>query len=183
MATSKLPQPRASGHLRQVPAPYGVTGVFAGETEAVHEHTLARNFEQYCVPIEGQADILVTGIPFISPYNVNSFLNPLLVQVMAQGYLFNMYRNAPLVKKGGTMIITHPCTDKFDHEQHAPYIEFVHRLLPETRDAETLHKRYEEKFARIRRSSRCTAPATPTTRRTRSSCGTGARPAASTSAA
>ena len=35
------------------------------------------------MPVEGQADILITGIPYISPYNVNSFLNPLLVQVMA----------------------------------------------------------------------------------------------------
>ncbi|HEV8247692.1 MAG TPA: transcriptional regulator, partial [Polyangiaceae bacterium] len=67
--------------------------------------------------------------------------------VLAQGYLFNMYRNAPLVKKGGTLIITHPCTDKFDHEQHAPYIDFVHRLLPETRDANELRDRYEEKMA------------------------------------
>jgi hypothetical protein len=91
--------------------------------------------------------VLVTGIPFISPYNVHAFLNPLLVQVLAQGYLFNMYRGAPLVKKGGTLIITHPCTDKFDHEQHAPYIDFVHRLLPETRDSNVLRERYEEKFA------------------------------------
>jgi hypothetical protein len=37
------------------------------------------------VPVKGQADILVTGVPYISPYNVNAFLNPLLVQVMAQG--------------------------------------------------------------------------------------------------
>ena len=113
----------------------------------MHAQTLERCFEQYLVPVEGQADILVTGIPYISPYNVNSFLNPLLVQVMAQGYLFNIYRGAPLVKKGGTMIITHPCTDQFDNEHHAPYIEFVHGLLPETRDAMELHKRFEEKFA------------------------------------
>jgi hypothetical protein len=99
------------------------------------------------VPVEGQADVLVTGIPYISPYNVNAFLNPLLVQVLAEGYLFNFYRGAPLVKKGGTLIITHPCTDKFDHEQHAPYVDFVHRLLPETRDAVELHKKYEKKFA------------------------------------
>ena len=92
--------------------------------------------------------MLVFGVPYISPYNVHAFLNPLLVQVLAQGYLFNMYRGAPLVKKGGTLIIFHPCTDKFDHEQHAPYIDFVHRLLPETRDAIVLRERYEEKFAR-----------------------------------
>jgi len=130
-----------------VPSPYGVTGVFAGETEAVHAQTLARCNDQYIVPVEGQADILIAGIPYISPYNVHSFLNPLLVQVMAQGYLFNCYRNAPLVKKGGTMIITHPCSDRFDREHHAPYVEFFHNLLPETRDAAVLHEKYEAKFA------------------------------------
>jgi nickel-dependent lactate racemase len=143
----KLPQSARQQIFQRVPSPFGVTGVFAGETEEVHKHTLRKSFEQYMVPVTGQADILVTGIPYISPYNVNSFLNPLLVQVMAQGYLFNLYRGAPLVKKGGTMIILHPCTDKFDSVHHAPYIEFVHRLLPETRDAMELHKKYEAKFA------------------------------------
>ena len=143
----QLPQPARQAIFQRVPSPYGVTGVFAGETEAVHEHTLRRSFEQYAVPVVGQSDILISGIPYISPYNVNSFLNPLLVQVMANGYMFNLYRGVPMVKKGGTMIITHPCTDQFDNDHHAPYIEFVHRLLPETRDAMELHKRYEKKFA------------------------------------
>lgn len=143
----RLPQGARQKIFEKVPSPYGVTGVFAGETEAVHAHTLRKCYEQYLVPVQGQADILVTGIPYISPYNVNAYLNPLLVQVMAQGYLFNLYKGVPMVKKGGTMIITHPVTDRFDAEQHAPYIEFVHRLLPETRDAMELHKRYEAKFA------------------------------------
>jgi nickel-dependent lactate racemase len=143
----KLPQGARQAIFQKVPSPFGVTGVFAGETEAVHAHTLRRSYEQYLVPVTGQADILVTGIPYISPYNVNSFLNPLLVQVMANGYLFNLYKGVPMVKKGGTMIVLHPCTDQFDADHHAPYIEFVHRLLPETRDAMELHKRYEAKFA------------------------------------
>jgi nickel-dependent lactate racemase len=147
MTLDRLPQPARQAIFTRVPSPFGVTGVFAGETEAAHAQTLRKCYEQYLVPITGQADILVTGIPYISPYNVNSFLNPLLVQVMAQGYLFNLYRGAPLVKKGGTLIIFHPCTDKFDSTHHAPYIEFVHRLLPETRDAMELHKKYEAKFA------------------------------------
>jgi hypothetical protein len=143
----RVPQPARQAVFQRVPSPYGVTGVFAGETEAVHARTLERCYEQYLVPVVGQADILVTGIPYISPYNVNSFLNPLLVQVMADGYLFNLYKGVPMVKKGGTMIILHPCTDQFDAEHHAPYIEFVHRLLPETRDAMELHKDFEAKFA------------------------------------
>ena len=52
---------------------------------------------------------------------MNSFLNPLLVQVMACGYLFNFYRGKPLVKKGGTLIITHPCSDAFDPDHHPSY--------------------------------------------------------------
>jgi hypothetical protein len=144
----KVPQPARQAIFQRVPSPFGVTGVFAGETEAVHEHTLRRSYEQYLVPVVGQADILISGIPYISPYNVNSFLNPLLVQVMANGYLFNLYKGAPMVKKGGTMIILHPCTDLFDNDHHAPYIEFVHRLLPHTRDAMELHKEWEPKFAK-----------------------------------
>src|SRR2546422_213651 len=102
---------------------------------------------QLFVKVRGQADILIAGIPYISPYNVNSILNPLLVQVMACGYFFNMNRGIPLVKKGGTLIVTHPCMDEFDPVQHPSYIEFFHRLLPETTDAMTLHMKYEREFA------------------------------------
>jgi nickel-dependent lactate racemase len=145
---SRLPQGARQAIFNRIPSPYGTTGVFAGACDAVHRQTLERCYAQYMVPVSGQADILVSGIPYISPYNVNAFLNPLLVQVMAQGYLFNMYRGAPLVRKGGAMIVFHPCTDDFDKEQHAPYIEFVHDVLPQTRDAVEMHKRFEEKFAR-----------------------------------
>ena len=145
---ANLPQAAREAVFQRVPSPYGVTGVFAGETEAVHEQTLARCYEQYLVPVKGQADVLVCGVPYISPYNVNAFLNPLLVQVMAEGYLFNLYRGAPLLKKGGTMIIAHPMTDQFHKEHHAPYIEFVHDVLPQTRDAMVMHKEFEPRFVK-----------------------------------
>jgi nickel-dependent lactate racemase len=145
---SKLPQPARQAIFQRMPSPFGMTGVFAGECDAVHKRTLERCNAQYLVPITGQADVLVSGIPYISPYNVNSFLNPLLVQVMAQGYLFNLYRGAPLVRKGGTMIVFHPCSDVFDKEHHAPYIEFVHDVLAQTRDAVEMHKKFEPVFAK-----------------------------------
>jgi hypothetical protein len=132
----------------RVPAPYELIGVYAGKTEPVHQKTLARSYEQYSVTVDGQADILITGIPYISPYNVNSkSLNPLLVQVMALGYFYHMYRNKSLVKKGGTMIISHPCSDSFDPVHHPSYIEFFNRILPETRDSYTLEKKYQDEFA------------------------------------
>ena len=91
---------------------------------------------------------MVYGIPFVSPYNVNSILNPLLVQVMALGYFHNMYRGMPVVKKNGVLIITHPLYDEFDPLHHPSYIEFFHRLLPETRDSFEIERKYEAEFAR-----------------------------------
>jgi len=143
-----LPQPARQAIFERVPAPYGVIAVHAGETEAVHEKILEKCYQQLAVPVKGQSDIVIFPIPYISPYNVGAFLNPLLVSVMAEGYLYNLHRGAPLLKKGGTMIIMHPCTDKFDPEQHLPYVEFFHKLLPQTRDAMTLHKEHEAEFSR-----------------------------------
>lgn len=147
-ALDKVPASGRQAIFEKVPAPYSVTGVFAGSTEATHERTLAKCYEQYLIPVKTQADIQITGIPYISPYNVNAYLNPLLVQVLAQGYFHNLHRGAPLLKKGGTLIITHPCSDRFDHDQHSSYVEFFHHLLPQTRDAMQLHRRFEREFSK-----------------------------------
>jgi len=147
-AMQRLPQEARQAIFERYPAPYGVTGVFAGTTEACHDKTVQRCYDQYLVEVEGQADIQITGIPYISPYNVGSYLNPVLVQVLAQGYFHNLSRGQPLLKEGGTLIITHPCSDKFDHEQHAPYVEFFHKILTQTRDDFELHKGFEREFAK-----------------------------------
>jgi len=143
----KTPRALRQNIFHKVPAAYGLIACAAGRTELAHEKILQACRRQLFVKVRGQADILIAGIPYISPYNVNSILNPLLVQVMACGYFFNMNRGVPLVRKGGTLIVTHPCMDEFDAVQHPSYIEFFHRLLPETTDAMTLHMKYEREFA------------------------------------
>lgn len=142
-----LPRSAKRKILFAIPAAYQMIAVHSGATLPVHEKTLAYCYAQYCVPIEGQSDVVVYGIPFISPYNVNSILNPLLVQVMALGYFHNMYRHRPVVKKNGVLIITHPLYDEFDPRHHPSYIEFFHRILRETRDSFELQKKYESEFA------------------------------------
>ncbi|MBS2031155.1 MAG: DUF2088 domain-containing protein [Deltaproteobacteria bacterium] len=146
-ALSKMPRAAKRELLFKVPAAYELIGVWAGSTEPVHEKVLDLSFKQYAVPVKGQADIVIYGVPFVCPYNVNSIMNPLLVQCTGLGYLHNFYRGMPLLKKGGVMILTHPCYDDFDPEFHAPYIEFFHRLLPETTDAMKLAHKYEREFA------------------------------------
>ncbi|HUF26070.1 MAG TPA: lactate racemase domain-containing protein [Gemmatimonadaceae bacterium] len=146
-ALATMPRSAKRQLMHGIPAAYELIACYAGKTEPVHQAILQKNYDQYAVPVEGQADILITGVPHISPYNVNSILNPLLVQVMGLGYIHNMYRGKPLLREGGVLILHHPCYDDFDHEVHPSYVEFFHRLLPETRDAFTLREKYEEEFA------------------------------------
>ena len=146
-ALRALPRKTKRKILFAVPSSYAVTAVHAGATLPTHEKTLAYCYEQYVVPVEGQSDVAVFGIPFISPYNVNSILNPLLVQVLALGYFFNMYRGMPVLKKNGVMILTHPLYDEFDPRHHPSYIEFFHRVLPETNNSFELQQKYEAEFA------------------------------------
>jgi hypothetical protein len=134
--------------FQSVRAPYGVTGVAAGATEAVHVRTLQRVHQQQLVAVHGQADVLVAGIPYLGPYNVNSVMNPVLVYCTALGYLFNMYRGGrPLVRAGGTMILFHPLTAEFDAAHHPSYVDFFDEVLLETTEPAEIEARFEARYA------------------------------------
>ncbi len=46
-------------------APYGLTGVNAGQVDAVHEKTLEAVRNQIAVRVEGQTDIVTIGVPYL----------------------------------------------------------------------------------------------------------------------
>jgi len=145
---AKLPETARRKMFEQIPSPYQMIACYAGKADPVHERIVAKGFEQYMVKVKGQSDIVIFPIPYVSPYNINSILNPILLQVMGLGYFHNFYRGKPVLRKGGALILCHPGYDEFDHAFHPSYIEFFHRLLPETRDSTTLQQKYEEEFAR-----------------------------------
>ena len=128
-------------------APHKMTSVQAGEVEAVHEETIAQVHRQQLVRVEGQTDILTMGLPYIGPYNVNSIMNPILVMCLGLGYFFNLYRNKPLVREGGVVIMTHPTPWEFNPVHHPSYIDFFEQCLAVTTDPHELSKKYEKQFA------------------------------------
>jgi lactate racemase len=132
---------------QRIAAPYGVTGVNAGETEAVHERTLANLHRQQLVEVNGQSDIMVVGLPFVGPYNVNSIMNPILVQCLGLGYFFNLYRNKPVVRPGGVMILHHPTPWEFHQVHHPSYVDFFEEVLSETTDPGQIEAKFEQQYA------------------------------------
>jgi hypothetical protein len=73
-------------------------------------------------------------------------MNPILVYSMGLGYMFNFYRNQPIVKKGGTMIFIHPMENKFNPIHHPSYIDLFEKLK-ETRDPYEVDKRWSDSLA------------------------------------
>lgn len=134
-----------------LPAPYGVTSVHAGMTGPVHDRTLEEIHKQQLVKVEGQADIMLVGLPSLGPYNVNSILNPILVMCMSAGYFFNFYRGKPLLRKGGVMIVLHPMQEAFNRVHHPSYYDFYHEVLPQTRNPAEMEGDLEARFATDKR--------------------------------
>ncbi|MEL6892532.1 MAG: lactate racemase domain-containing protein [Actinomycetota bacterium] len=144
---NRLPNTTKRKIFHNIEAPYRTTSVQAGFTESVHEVTLQHVHQQHLVEVEGQTDILTMGIPFISPYNPESIMNPILVMCMGLGYLFNMYRGKPLVKEGGVVIMTHPTYEDFHPVHHPSYIDFFDEVLADTTDPAEMSSRWEKKYA------------------------------------
>ena len=128
-------------------SPYAMTGVTAGDVEQVHALTLERCAAQQAVLVEGQADVVTAGLPYICPYNVNSIMNPVLVMCLGLGYFFNLYKGKPLVRPGGVMIFTHPVERDFHPVHHPSYIDFYEEVLAETTDPEEIERRFERSYA------------------------------------
>jgi lactate racemase len=112
----------------------------------VHLKTLENVYKQQLIEIQGQSDIAVIPIPYVMPYSVHSIMNPILVYAMGLGYMFNFYRNQPVVKKGGTVIFIHPMENKFDEVHHPSYIELFEKIKI-TRDPYEVDRRWSEEFA------------------------------------
>jgi hypothetical protein len=146
-AIDRAPDRVVRSIFQSIKSPHRMTGVTAGEVEAVHEVTTACVYRQQLVEVDGQADVVTFGLPYICPYNVNSIMNPILVMCLGLGYFFNLYRGKPLVRPGGVLIVSHPTPWAFHPVHHPSYIDFFEEVLADTTDPIEIEKTYEERFA------------------------------------
>jgi hypothetical protein len=113
----------------------------------VHELTVAAVHEQQLVQVQGQSDVLVMGVPFVGPYNVNSIMNPVLAACMGLGYYFNSYRGMPAVRPGGAVILYHPVDWQFHQLHHPSYVDFFEEVLAHSVEPSVIEKEFEEQYA------------------------------------
>ncbi|HEY9292060.1 MAG TPA: lactate racemase domain-containing protein [Microlunatus sp.] len=126
---------------------YGVTRVSAGAPDQVAAASRSRVLEQQQVEVNGQADVLVLGVPAATPYSIASVTNPVLAAWHALGFGYQSVTGQPLVRDGGAVIIHHPLAQDFSSLHHPSTIDFFADVLPTTTDAAELSDRFEDKFA------------------------------------
>ncbi len=143
----RMPRKAVRGIFGRIASPHAMSGVHAGEVEAVHALTTADVHRSHLVPVSGQTDVLTMGLPYICPYNVNSIMNPILVMCTGLGYFFNLYRGKPLVRRGGVVIMAHPTPWDFHPVHHPSYLDFFEQVLTETTDPLEIEAKFEEDFA------------------------------------
>lgn len=145
-AARRLPAGARRWVRRGMRGAYRPAGVWAGAVEPVHEAAMAR-LAASRARVEGQADVLVLGLPNLSPYAVHAGMNPLLVANLGLGYAFQLGRPVPLVRPGGWLVLASPCSPGFDRRHHAAYERFWEEVLPVTRDPLRMRAEFQKAFA------------------------------------
>lgn len=126
--------------------PGRIAGVFAGHTPDVHGQTLSLLKAQQMVPVDGQADIGIWGLPNRDPYSALSRINPILVANLACSYTFGLYTRRPVIREGGVGIFVNPVEYGFGRH-HASYPELFDDILQRTTDPFAIWDEYAEDFA------------------------------------
>jgi len=123
---------------------YETTAIFAGSITEVAEASSKVYSQQHLLNVVGQTDVVTMGISHLNRYNVNSFMNPLLVMFLGLGQYL---KNSPVVRKGGVAILSHPLEADFHPVHHASHIDFFDQVLTETTDPNEIANRYEKQYS------------------------------------
>jgi len=123
-------------------------GIFAGSVDGAHAEALKLMERQQVLPVRGQSDVLIYGVPNREHYSKLSLMNPIHVRNWGLSYSFGRFRNRPLVRQGGILILVNPCLRQF-HPIHQPsYIELFEKVLPSLQDPVEIWDTYAEDYAR-----------------------------------
>ncbi len=128
---------------RSMRASFRPIEVMSGPPDAVSPRALELFLRQHEVNGEGEADVLVFGLPDLGPYSVRTAQNPVLAANLALGFVANLFTHRPLVRDGGAIVFANPLNHAFNDRHHRAHQEFYEKVLRLEREPEAIHERYE----------------------------------------
>jgi hypothetical protein len=107
--------------LDRVPREQTAVAVYAGRPSVAHAEALLRATMFRGTELTEPLDAIVLGIPSTTPFVPRERPNPVSAAYLGLGLALRMWRNAPPVRQGGTVILVHPFTRRFPAPTQTPY--------------------------------------------------------------
>jgi hypothetical protein len=105
-----------------------VLAILAGPPSVAHAEALLRGIELRRIDVDEPLDALVVGIPPLTPTLPRERQNPLSAAYLGLGLALRLWRGAPPVVSGGTLVLPHRLHRRFTHPTQAPYRAFFAAL-------------------------------------------------------
>jgi len=98
-----------------------VVAALAGPPSVAHAEALVRGTAVRSVTVEAPFETLVVPLPWESIQLPRQPLNPITAASFGLGYVLRLWRNAPPLVEGGTVVLLHPFSRVMGTRAQAPY--------------------------------------------------------------
>ncbi|HEX7524692.1 MAG TPA: hypothetical protein VF327_00220, partial [Gaiellaceae bacterium] len=112
--------------LERLPRELTAASVYAGTPSVAHMEALLRATVLKGVSLDAPLDALVVGIPPTTPWTPRERPNPVTAAYLGLGIALRLWRNAPPIAEGGTVILMHPLPRRFQRPTQTPYRALFH---------------------------------------------------------
>ena len=107
--------------LQRLGREVAATGVLAGPPAVAHAEALLRGVSLRGTPLVGQVDTIVVPLPWGGIHEPRERLNPITAAATGLGHAMRLWRDAPPLAEGGTIVLLHDLRRAFGHGPQAPY--------------------------------------------------------------
>ena len=129
--------------LDRLPREQTAVAVYGGAPSVAHAEALLRGTMFRGTELAEPLDAIVLGIPSTTPFMPRERPNPVSAAYLGLGLALRLWRNAPPLRQGGTVILVHPFTRRFPSPTQTPYRALF--VEPHTaRDVDSLHAAEQE---------------------------------------
>ncbi len=97
------------------------TGVLAGPPAVAHAEALLRGIALRGTHLAGPLDTIVVPLPWNGRHVPREPLNPITAAATGLGHAMRLWRDAPPLAEGGTIVLLHDLRRTFGHGPQAPY--------------------------------------------------------------
>ncbi len=126
--TNLLPGDARSHLLQNAGRELNAVAALAGPPAVAHAEALLRGVALREIRLDRELDTIVVPLPWSSLHERRERMNPITAAATGLGHVLRLWRDAPPLREGGTIVLLHDFSRTFGNGPGAPYRELFHVL-------------------------------------------------------